>query len=94
MTQNAGIVKEQTRLQDGLKQIFELKDAFYSKRHNINLEPSFADGNDKIENIVLTLQVKSSLIAYEATIRSALMREESGGAHYRPDFPRLEDESC
>jgi len=93
MIQNAGIVKEQARLQDGLKRISELKDEFYSKKHNIDLESCFAVDNDNIENIVLTLQVKSSLIACEATIRSALMREESRGAHYRSDFPRLDDES-
>jgi succinate dehydrogenase/fumarate reductase flavoprotein subunit len=93
MIQNAGIVKEQARLQDGLKRISELKDEFYSRKHNIDLESCFAVDNDNIENIVLTLQVKSSLIACEATIRSALMREESRGAHYRSDFPRLDDES-
>ena len=93
MMQHAGIVREQTRLQDGLKRILELKNVFYSNKHNINLkESSIADGNDNIENIVLTLQVKSSLIACEAIIRSALMREESRGAHYRSDFPRLDDE--
>ena len=94
MMQNAGIVREQTRLQDGLKRILELKNELYSNKHNIiNLkESSIADGNDNIENIVLTLQVKSSLIACEAIIRSALMREESRGAHYRSDFPRLDDE--
>lgn len=36
--------------------------------------------------------MKSSLIACEAIIRSALMREESRGSHYRSDFPRLNDE--
>jgi succinate dehydrogenase/fumarate reductase flavoprotein subunit len=93
MMQNAGIVREQTRLQDGLKRILELKNEFYSNKHNINLkESSIADDNNNIENIVLTLQVKSSLIACEAIIRSALMREESRGAHYRSDFPRLDDE--
>jgi succinate dehydrogenase / fumarate reductase, flavoprotein subunit len=93
MMQNAGIVREQTSLQDGLKRILELKNEFYTNKHNINLkESSIADGNDNIENIVLTLQVKSSLIACEAIIRSALMREESRGAHYRSDFPRLDDE--
>ena len=93
MMQNAGIVREQTRLQDGLKRILELKNEFYSNKHNINLkESSIADGNDNIENIVLTLQVKSSLIACEAIIRSALLRQESRGAHYRSDFPRLDDE--
>jgi succinate dehydrogenase/fumarate reductase flavoprotein subunit len=93
MMQNVGIVKERTRLQDGLKRILELKDEFFSKKHKINLESSFADGNNNIENIVLTLQVKSSLIACEATIRSALMREENRGAHYRSDYPRLDDEN-
>jgi succinate dehydrogenase / fumarate reductase, flavoprotein subunit len=94
MMQNAGIVREQTRLQDGLKRILELKNEFYSNKHNIIdlKESSIADGNDKIENIVLSLQVKSSLIVCEAIIRSALMREESRGAHYRSDFPKLDDE--
>jgi succinate dehydrogenase/fumarate reductase flavoprotein subunit len=94
MMQNAGIVREQTSLQDGLKRILELKNEFYSNKHNIiNLkESNIVDDNDNIENIVLTLQVKSSLIACEAIIRSALMREESRGAHYRSDFPRLDDE--
>jgi succinate dehydrogenase / fumarate reductase, flavoprotein subunit len=89
MMQNAGIVREQTRLQDGLKRILELKNEFYSNKHNIT---NLKDGNDNTENIVLTLQVKSSLVACEAIIRSALMREESRGAHYRSDFPKLDDE--
>jgi succinate dehydrogenase / fumarate reductase, flavoprotein subunit len=93
MMQNAGIVRGQTTLQDGLKRILELKNEFHSNKHNINLkESNIADDNDDIENIVLTLQVKSSLIACEAIIRSALMREESRGAHYRSDFPNLDDE--
>jgi succinate dehydrogenase flavoprotein subunit len=94
MMQNAGIVRDETRLQNGLKRILELKNEFYSNKHNIiNLkESSIADGNDKIENIIISLQMKSSLIACEAIIRSALMRQESRGAHYRSDFPRLEDE--
>jgi succinate dehydrogenase / fumarate reductase, flavoprotein subunit len=93
MMQNAGILREQTRLQDGLKRILELKNEFYSNKHTINLKESDSvDGNDDIEDIILTLQVKSSLVVCEAIIRSALMREESRGAHYRSDFPRLNDE--
>ena len=70
MNQNAGIVREQAKLQNGLKRILELKNEFYSKD---NILKEF-----KIdENVVLTWQVKSSLIACEAIIRSALMREES-----------------
>jgi succinate dehydrogenase/fumarate reductase flavoprotein subunit len=91
MLQNAGIVREQTRLQSGLKRILELKKEFYLNKHNTNLkESSIAD--DDIENIIISLQMKSSLIVCEAIIRSALMRQESMGAHYRSDFPRLDDE--
>ena len=89
MKQNAGIIREEARLQNGLKRILELKNEFYSK-DNI-MEVSEIDDNNS-ENIVLALQVKSSLVACEAIIRSALMRQESRGAHSRSDFPKLDDE--
>lgn len=89
MNQNAGIVREQRRLQNGLKGILELKNRFYSKE---NIIKEFKiDDNDNAENIALTWQVKSSLIVCEAVIRSALMRQESRGAHYRSDFQKLDD---
>jgi succinate dehydrogenase / fumarate reductase, flavoprotein subunit len=87
MKQNAGIIREETRLQNGLKRILELKNEFYSK-DSVLKEFKIDDG----ENVVLTWQVKSSLVACEATIRSALMRQESRGSHYRSDFPKLDDE--
>lgn len=44
------------------------------------------------ENVVLPWEVKSLLVVCEAIIRGALMRQESRGAHYRSDFPKLDDE--
>jgi succinate dehydrogenase flavoprotein subunit len=90
MKLNAGIIREKTRLQNGLKRILELKNEFYSK-DNIVKEFKIDDNNND-ENVVLTWEVKSSLIACEAIIRCALMRQESRGAHYRSDFPNLDDE--
>jgi succinate dehydrogenase / fumarate reductase flavoprotein subunit len=87
MKQNAGIIREETRLQNGLKRILELKNEFYSK-DSVLKELKIDDG----DNVVLTWQIKSSLVACEAIIRSALMRQESRGAHYRSDFPKLDDE--
>ena len=87
MKQNAGIIREERRLQNGLKRILELKNEFYSK-DSVLKEFKI----DEVENVVLTWQVKSSLVACEATIRSALMRQESRGSHYRSDFPKLDDE--
>ena len=74
-----------------MKRILELKNEFYSNKDNIIKEFKIDDNNNS-ENIVLSWQVKSSLIACEAIIRSALMRQESRGAHYRSDFPKLDDE--
>ena len=92
MKQNAGITREETKLQKGLKRILELKKEFYSK-DNILKEFEIGDDDDNGEkNVVLTWEVKSSLVACEAIIRSALMRQESRGAHYRSDFPNLDDE--
>src|ERR687895_1007888 len=88
MKQNAGIIREETRLQNGLKRILELKNEFYSKDNIIEV---FKIDDNNSENIVITWQVKSSLVACEAIIRSALMRQESRGAHYRSDFPKLDD---
>ncbi len=89
MKQNAAIIREETKLRNGLKRILELKNEFYSKDNII--EVSKIDDNNS-ENIVITWQVKSSLVACEAIIRSALMRQESRGAHYRSDFPKLDDQ--
>jgi len=91
MMQNAGIIREQEKLQNGLARILQLKSEFYSK-FNIIKKFKIEDNDDNFENIVLTWQLKSSLIACEAIIRSALMRQESRGAHYRSDFPKLDDE--
>jgi succinate dehydrogenase / fumarate reductase flavoprotein subunit len=89
MKQNAAIIREETKLRKGLKRILELKNEFYSKDNIIKV---FKIDDNNSENIVITWQVKSSLVACEAIIRSALMRQESRGAHYRSDFPRLDDE--
>ncbi|HEY9386910.1 MAG TPA: FAD-binding protein, partial [Nitrososphaeraceae archaeon] len=93
MKQNAGIIREQKRLQNGLKRILELKNEFYSNNKDNIIKEFEIDDNNNSKNIVLTWQVKSSLIACEAIIRSALMRQESRGAHYRSDFPKLDDKS-
>jgi succinate dehydrogenase / fumarate reductase, flavoprotein subunit len=86
MKYNAGIIREETKLQKGLERILELKTEFYSK-DNILEEFKIDD-----ENVALTMQVESSLVVCEAIIRCALMRQESRGAHYRSDFPNIDDE--
>jgi succinate dehydrogenase/fumarate reductase flavoprotein subunit len=73
-----------------LKRILELKEEFYSK-DNFLKDFKAEDDEGNSENVVLTCEVKSSLVVCEAIIRSALIRQESRGAHYRSDFPNLHD---
>jgi len=84
MKDSAGIVREAAKLQEGLKKILKLKKEFYSKD---NILKKFKIN----ENVVRTWEVKSAIVVCEAIIRSALMRQESRGAHYRFDFPKLDD---
>ena len=90
MNHDAGIIRDETRLQHGLKRILELKEEFYSKDNF--LKEFKIDDDDNSENVFLTWEVKASLVVCEAIIRSALMRQESRGAHYRSDFPNIRDE--
>ncbi|MDN5845907.1 MAG: FAD-binding protein [Candidatus Nitrosocosmicus sp.] len=91
MEQYVGIIRDNARLQKGLKQLLELNEAFYSE-DNILREFQIEDDKYDIENIILTLEVKSSLIVCETIVRSALMRQESRGAHFRSDFPNADNE--
>jgi succinate dehydrogenase / fumarate reductase, flavoprotein subunit len=88
MNLNVGIIREAAKLKNALSRILKLKEEFYFK-DNILQEYKIDNG----ENVVFTWQVKSSLVVCEAIIRSALMRQESRGAHYRSDFPELDKEN-
>jgi succinate dehydrogenase / fumarate reductase flavoprotein subunit len=84
MQENAGIIREGIKLRKAIIKILELEKTFYSKR---NVQKSYTD----YENVVNTWEVKSALVVCEAVLRSALMRQESRGAHYRSDFPKRDD---
>jgi succinate dehydrogenase / fumarate reductase flavoprotein subunit len=84
MQENAGIIREASKLRKGIKKISELEKIFYSKN-------SVLKSFKKYENVVSTWEVKSALVVCEAVLRSASMRQESRGAHYRSDFPNRDD---
>jgi len=56
----------------------------------------YSESNINDENIVDQLkaswEVRSFLLACEAIIISALIRQESRGAHYRSVFPKLDEQ--
>jgi len=85
MRDNVGIIREAKKLRKGLKEILALKEKFHSKYNYVK--------NLKIDdNSVTVLEVKFALVVCEAIIRSALMRQESRGAHFRSDFSKTNDQ--
>ena len=91
MDQVAGIVRSATNLQKGLEKILTLKDMFYSQ---IRIFQKNELNNDSlIKNFIVTLEVKSSLVVCKSIIRSAFMRKESRGAHFRSDFPTIDNDA-
>ena len=90
MDQDVGIVRSASNLQKGLEKILTLKDRFHSQIRI--LHENELNNEYQIQNLIITLEVKSSLLVCEAIIRSALMREESRGAHFRSDFPTINNE--
>jgi succinate dehydrogenase / fumarate reductase, flavoprotein subunit len=76
---DAGILRSADRLQKGLHTLERLKE----EALDLRLEP---------ETIPCALNLRFLLLTAEALLRSALMRQESRGAHFRSDFPdTLED---
>jgi len=84
MQENAGIIREASKLRKGIKKISELEKTLYSKNSVLKSFKNY-------ENVVSTWEVKSALVVCEAVLRSASIRQESRGAHYRSDFPDRDD---
>jgi succinate dehydrogenase / fumarate reductase, flavoprotein subunit len=84
MQENAGIIREASKLEKGIKKISELEKIFYSKS-------SVLKRFRKYVKVVSTWEVKSALVVCQAVLRSAPMRQESRGAHYRSDFHDRDD---
>jgi succinate dehydrogenase / fumarate reductase, flavoprotein subunit len=89
MQENAGIIRDANRLQNGLNAILEMKKSLPERQFKTNVRWT----KQSNKNLIATLDLKSSLVICEAVIRSALMRHESRGAHYRSDFPKQNDEN-
>ncbi|MDE1868686.1 MAG: FAD-binding protein [Candidatus Micrarchaeota archaeon] len=84
MWDDVGIVRNETDMKAALDRIMGLKIDFTSVRVPHGLK-------NNIE-LKVALETEKMLPLCEAVVRSALIREESRGAHYRSDYKKMSDD--
>ena len=80
MWEKCGVIRDKDNLLEALSELEEIKKRY--KRIDVRVK------SDDYSDLAIALNVEAGLIAAEATILSALAREESIGAHQRKDFPK------
>jgi succinate dehydrogenase / fumarate reductase, flavoprotein subunit len=86
MTENVTVVRYNNRLQNTLEKLDELQDRY----ENIGISDTGSWSN---QTIPFTRQLKNMLILGKIITKGALQRNESRGAHYKPDFAQRDDEN-
>ena len=82
MWEYGGVVKSEKKLKKGLSEIANLKEA----SQDLDVRPD----SEGYQDLMLAFDLQASLISSEATLLSALNREESRGAHQREDFEDID----
>jgi succinate dehydrogenase / fumarate reductase, flavoprotein subunit len=84
MWEHCGVVRDEGRMRAGLQKLGELAEA----AETVDIRPG-QEGWVELEHV---LDLRAGLRTAEATLRCALERRESRGAHNRSDFPALNPE--
>src|SRR3990170_1716340 len=82
MWESCGVVRNESGLRAGLDELGTLREA----AENVDVRPSEEGWTD----LAHALDLRAGLIAAEATLRSAIERRETRGAHIRSDFEELD----
>ncbi|WP_172255511.1 succinate dehydrogenase flavoprotein subunit [Saccharibacillus deserti] len=85
MTDNMTVVRYNDKLEQTINKIKELKQRY----RKINMMDTAKWNNS---SVAFTRQLWNMLELSEAMTKGALLRNESRGAHYKPDFPTRNDE--
>jgi len=85
MTNNMTVVRHNDKLEATIGKIKELKERY----RNINMNDTSRWNN---QGVAFTRQLWNMLELSEAMTLGALLRNESRGAHYKPEFPNRNDE--
>src|SRR5690606_10066423 len=87
MTDNVTVVRENAKLLKTDEKIQELLERF----ENININDTSRWNN---QGVMFTRQLKNMLHLARVITIGAYNRNESRGAHYKPEFPESNDEEC
>lgn len=85
MTNNVTVVRYNDKLEETLVKLQELKERW----NHININDTSKWSNQGVQ---FTRQLKNMLALANVITKGALLRDESRGAHYKPDFPERDDE--
>ena len=85
MTENVTVVRYNDKLQQTDEKLQELQERW----HNINIQDTAAWGN---QGLMFTKQLWNMMQLARVITVGALNRNESRGAHYKPDFPNRNDD--
>ena len=81
MWENCGVLREESKLKDGLNKINILKDSI----EHLDVRPD----SEGFEDLMLAFDLEGSIMSAEATILGAIERKESRGAHQRNDYSEI-----
>ncbi|WP_269606798.1 FAD-dependent oxidoreductase [Prochlorococcus marinus] len=81
MWKHCGVIKDKNLLESGLKKIIDIK--------NIIKDVDVRIDYHSCDDLVQVFDLEASVISAEATILSALTRQESRGSHQRSDYKEL-----
>lgn len=84
LTAHAGIIRYNSHLKEALIKIGEIKERW----HRIAAPDQSSWANS---SVITIRKLKSCIVLAEAVIAGALARNESRGAHYKPEFPKRDD---
>ncbi len=83
MWENCGVLRDETKLNEGLKKINKLKKSL----KELDVRPD----SEGFQDLMLAFDLEASIMSAESTILSAKERKESRGAHQRSDFEKTFD---
>jgi succinate dehydrogenase / fumarate reductase flavoprotein subunit len=84
MWAHCGVVREEEGLAAALEELQEI----WERSGHVDVRPS----SEGYRDLALALDLRGSLYAAEVTLRGALARRETRGAHFRRDYPEMDPE--